>query len=200
MTGDDGQAYTYDNNDNLLSDGQRTFTYDSENRLASVVEGGTTTSFSYNGDGDRYAQTIGGTTTDYVLDPVGLAQVLVETAGGQSNFYVPGLAQYDGSNWQYFAADRLGSTRQLVDPTGAVLVSQTFDPFGNVLEQSGGGQSIFGYTGEQTDPTDLVFLRARYYDPGVGRFLTADSVVPDPLRSGGWNRYAYAYNKSRQIY
>jgi YD repeat-containing protein len=89
LTQVDGQAYTWDNNGNLLSDGPRTFTYDSENRLASVVEGGTTTSFSYNGDGDRYAQTIGGVTTDYVLDPVGLAQVLVETTTGQDMIYLP---------------------------------------------------------------------------------------------------------------
>jgi RHS repeat-associated protein len=74
------------------------------------------------------------------------------------------------------------------------VLGQTFDPFGNVLAQTGSGQSVFGFTGEQTDPAGLVFLRARYYDPGVGRFLTADSVVPDPLRSGGWNRYAYVGN------
>jgi RHS repeat-associated protein len=44
------------------------------------------------------------------------------------------------------------------------------------------------------DPTGLVFLRARYYDPSVGRFLTPDTIVPDPLRSMGWNQYAYGYN------
>lgn len=38
----------------------------------------------------------------------------------------------------------------------------------------------------------LVYLRARYYAPELGRFLTADTIVPDPLRSIGWNRYAYA--------
>jgi RHS repeat-associated protein len=62
------------------------------------------------------------------------------------------------------------------------------------FERSGPGQSGFGYTGEQMDPTGLVFLRARYYDPSVGRFLTPDTIVPDPLRSMGWNQYAYGYN------
>jgi RHS repeat-associated protein len=193
LTQVDGQSYTWDNNDNLLDDGSRTFTYDSENRLTELTAGGTTTSFVYNGDGDRYAQTIGGVTTDYVLDPTGLAQVLVASSSGQDSFYLPGLAQYDTA-WSYYLPDRLGSTRQLVDPTGALMLGQTFDPFGNVLEQTGPGQSVFGYTGEQTDPAGLVYLRARYYDPGVGRFLTADSVVPDPLRSQAWNRYIYVEN------
>jgi RHS repeat-associated protein len=73
-------------------------------------------------------------------------------------------------------------------------LSQSFDPFGNALEQAGAGQSTFGYTGEQTDPTGLVFLRARYYDPALGRFITPDSLIPDPLSSIGWNRYAYVGN------
>jgi RHS repeat-associated protein len=133
-------------------------------------------------------------TTEYVLDPIGLAQVLVETTGGQSRHYVPGLAQYDGSGWEYYVSDRLGSVRLLVAPNGDVSLGQNFDPFGNVLEQSGPGQSVFGYTGEQMDLTGLVFLRARYYDPSVGRFLTPDTIVPDPLRSMGWNRYAYVEN------
>lgn len=194
LTQVDGQSYTWDDNGNLLNDGQRTYSYDSANRLISVTKGITTTNFVYNGDGDRVAQTVGGVTTDYTLDPIGLAQVLVATTGGQSEFYVPGLAQYTNSSWQYFASDRLGSVRQMVDPTGQLLLAQSFDPFGNMLEQGGAGQSIFGYTGEQRDPTGLVYLRARYYQPSVGRFLSADTIVPEPLRSVGWNRYAYTGN------
>jgi RHS repeat-associated protein len=145
---------------------------------------------------------VAGVTTNYALDPTGpstslrtgLAQVLIETTSGQNTHYLPGLAQYSGNAWNYYLPDRLGSVRQMVDPSAAVTLARSYDPFGNVLEQVGAGQSSFGYTGEQTDPTGLVFLRARYYNPAVGRFLTADSVVPDPLSSGGWNRYAYVGN------
>jgi YD repeat-containing protein len=146
LTQVDGQSYTWDNNGNLLSDEQRTFTYDSANRLLSVTQGATTTQFTYNGDGDRLAQTANGVTTDYVLDPVGLAQVLVASAGGQSTHYLPGLAQYSTA-WSYYLPDRLGSVRQLVDPAGAVLLAQSYDPFGNVLAQAGAAESIFGFTG-----------------------------------------------------
>jgi RHS repeat-associated protein len=194
LTSVNGQSYSWDDNSNLLNDGTRTFNYDTANRLTSVVSGAVTTQFGYNGDGDRISQTVNGLTTEYILDPIGLAQVLVETNGGQSNYYLPGLAQYNNSGAEYFVHDRLGSIRQIVDPTSQLLLAQSFEPFGNVLERSGVGSSIFGYTGEQTDPTGLIFLRARYYDPAVGRFISPDSIVPDPLRSMGWNRYAYVEN------
>ena len=194
LTQVDAQAYSWDNNGNLLSDGQRTFTYDSADRLTAVTQGAATTQFTYNGDGDRLAQIVAGVTTKYALDPTGLAQVLIETTSGQSTHYLPGLAQYGGNAWSYYLPDRLGSVRQLTDPSGAVMLARSYDPFGNGLEQVGGGQSVFGYTGEQTDPTGLVYLRARYYSPSIGRFLTADNVVPNPFRSVGWNRYLYVNN------
>lgn len=193
LTQVDGQSYSWDNNGNLLNDGVRSYVYDSANRLTSVTQGGTTTQFTYNGNGDRMAQIVGGVSTNYVLDPTGLAQVLMASIAGQSQYYLPGLAQYDTA-WAYYLPDRLGSLRQLANNTGQVNLAQSYDPFGNVLQQTGSGQSIFGYTGEQIDPTGLVYLRARYYNPGTGRFLTADSIIPNPLNSMGWNRYAYGYN------
>ncbi len=183
-----GQSYTYDNNGNLLNDGLRTYAYDAANRLISATQGVTTTQFSYNGDGDRVSQTINGVITRYAFDPVGLTQVLVETTGAQSKRYVPDLAQFSAGAWAYQLPDGLGSVRQLTDPAGQITLLQNYDPFGNVLQQVGSA-SVFGYTGEQTDPTGLVFLRARYYNPRIGRFLTPDSVVPDPSSSMGWNGY-----------
>jgi RHS repeat-associated protein len=194
LTSVNGQSYTYDDNGNLLSDGARTYSYDSANRLTSVLDNGVITQYEYNGDGDRTAQTIGGVRTDYVFDPVGLAQVLAETTNGQSKFYVSGLAQYEAGGWQYFGPDRLGSVRTLLNPAGELLLARNYDPFGNVLVQGGVGSSGFGYTGEQVDATGLVYLRARYYSPVVGRFLTADNLIPDPIRSQSWNQYNYVEN------
>jgi RHS repeat-associated protein len=152
------------------------------------------TQYAYNGDGDRVSQTVGGVATSYVFDPVGLTQVLAETTAGQSKFYVPGLAQYSATGWEYFGQDRLGSVRTLLNPAGKLLLARNYDPFGNVLVQGGVGSSGFGYTGEPVDSTGLVYLRARYYSPVVGRFLTPDSVIPDPLSSQAWNQYSYVEN------
>jgi RHS repeat-associated protein len=63
--------------------------------------------------------------------------------------------------------------------------------FGSVRSQSG-QQSIFGFTGQQTDPTDLSYLHARYYDPTLGRFLSPDSFQPNAPGTQGFNQYSYA--------
>jgi RHS repeat-associated protein len=76
--------------------------------------------------------------------------------------------------WGYALPDHLGSVRTETDALGQVTVARHFDPFGVPLGVDGG--SPFGYTGEWWDAgMGLVFLRARYYDPAVGRFITRDS-------------------------
>jgi RHS repeat-associated protein len=135
---------------------------------------------------------VNGVATTYTLDPTGLTQVLAETTGSQTRRYLPGLAQYEAGAWAYQLPDGLGSVRQMVNSSRQLTLMQSYDPFGNPTQMV--GTSPFGYTGEQVDPTGLVYLRARYYSPPVGRFLTPDSLVPDPLSSMGWNRYAYVGN------
>jgi RHS repeat-associated protein len=139
-----------------------------------------TTEFAYNGLGDRVAKTVNGVTTDYVLDPAaGLTQVLQGTTDGQTQSYLYGhdlLAQHDSGTWAYHVNDGLGSVRQLVDPSGQVVQSHSFSPFGVPLGESGG--EPYGFTGEQWDASaGLVFLRARYYQPATGRFLGKDPFL-----------------------
>jgi RHS repeat-associated protein len=197
LTSVNGQAYTWDDNGNLLSDGLRTYTYDHANRLTQVVSGTLTTEFAYNGAGDRVAKTVDGVTTDYVLDPAaGLTQVLQETTGGQTTSYLYGadlLAQYDSGTWAYYVNDGLGSVRQLADPVGQVVAGYSFSPFGVPLGESGG--EPYGYTGEQWDAsTGLVFLRARYYAPEVGRFVSKDPFAGYAHIPQSLNRWVYIRN------
>lgn len=114
-----------------------------------------------------------------------------------TNTYLYGLdriGQYAGTDAQYFLTDALGSVRQLTDPNGVVTLSQSFDPFGNILDQSGTGTSSFGYAGEQTDTTGLQFLRARYYAPTQGRFLTKDTYRGIAWQPASLNGYDYSKN------
>jgi RHS repeat-associated protein len=70
-----------------------------------------------------------------------------------------------------------------------------YTPFGEIIEQTGVVLPR-GYTGEFQNPVNnLTYLRARYYDPKLGRFLTQDSIIPDLLNGQAWNTYAYVYNE-----
>jgi RHS repeat-associated protein len=175
----------------------RTYTYDHANRLTQVVSGTLTTSFTYNGAGDRVAKTVDSVTTEYVLDPAaGLIQVLQETTAGQATNYLYGrdlLAQYDSGTWAYHVNDGLGSVRQLADPAGQVVQGCSFSPFGVPLGESGG--EPYGFTGEQWDASaGLVYLRARYYEPGVGRFISKDPLSGFVTRPQSLNRWVYVKN------
>jgi RHS repeat-associated protein len=89
--------------------------------------------------------------------------------------------------------------RQLVDAAGQVTLAQSYDPFGDLISQSTNFpvSQPFGYTGEQVDgSTDLLFLRARYYDPATGRFLSKDPNPGNVYQPQSLNPYVYVLNNA----
>lgn len=119
-----------------------------------------------------------GTTRLYAYGPEGFAAQM--TVGGAV---------------EYPLLDGLGSVRHLTDSSGNVTLSRSYDAFGNVRHSSGTGVTRLGYTGELQDQlTGLVYLRARFYHPVLGRFLQRDSFGGFPYRAQSLNRYAYTEN------
>ena len=80
----------------------------------------------------------------------------------------------------YLVADALGSVRGVVSATGSLSASTSYDAWGNP-ETSGGlsAQSPFGFAGGYTDPSGLVYVIGRYYDPATGQFLNLDPLVDE---------------------
>ena len=104
----------------------------------------------------------------------GLSQVLSDG----TNTYEYGynrIAQTNEDITGYFLGDALGSVRQVVDTNNEIVLSREYIPYGETLASLGSFETDFGYTGELTDGTRLINLRARYYDPSTGQFLTKDS-------------------------
>ena len=88
----------------------------------------------------------------------------------------------------YFLTDHLGTTSALTDSTGTVVETLNYDSFGN---NAGSTRTRYTYTGRERDPdTGLVYYRARFYDPQLGRFISEDPIGLD----GGINYYAYVEN------
>jgi len=93
-----------------------------------------------------------------------------------------------------YQTDRLGSVRALTNGSGAVSASYQTDEWGVPTVTTGGSAQPFGFTGEPRDGTGLTYLRSRYYDPDLGRFVTRDTWPGVASSPQTLNRYAYANN------
>ena len=87
--------------------------------------------------------------------------------------------------------DGLGSVHAEVNSSGAVVASQTYTPYGDPINATGSFASPFEFTGEQTDSTGQIYLRARYYAPGMGVFTARDPYEGTPARPMSLNGYSY---------
>ena len=121
--------------------------------------------------------------------PVTIADGIRKYVWGQGLAY-----NVAGSTLEVYHADRLGSIRLLTDAAGSVTAATRFDEWGIPTASTGSSTQPFRFTGEPTDASGLDYLRARSYDPTLGRFLTRDSWAGSPAACQTLNRYAYALN------
>ncbi len=181
---DDGlNSDTYDSNGNTLASGGTNYTYDFQDRLISASTG---VQIVYDGDGNRVSETAGGVTTTFLVDtqtPTGYAQIAEETVGGtvgaQFTYGLIRISQNRAGSVSYYGYDAGGSVRQLANASGTVTDTYAYDAFGNTVARTGSTTNEFQYRGEQFEAAlGTYYLRARYYRPKLGRFLTADRYEP----------------------
>jgi RHS repeat-associated protein len=179
-------GYTYDAAGNLTNDGTAAATYDALHRT--TARGGTT--YAYNGDGVLVSQLTAGVTTRYTQD---LAAPLSQILSDGSTAYLYGLdrlaAQSGGAN-TWYVADALGSVRRTVSEAGVPQGVISYDPWGTV---ESGTVPTFGFTGE-LQPGGDVYLRARWYHAGSGRFGSRDPFAGAAETPYSLHPYQYAYS------
>jgi RHS repeat-associated protein len=139
------------------------------------------------------SKTVAGETAEYALDLMATLPVVISDTEA---VYLYGLdiIAHQQSQRYYYMHDGLGSVRQLVDSTGEIQPNYAYDPFGVPLV-GGEAYNPYQYTGEAWDAeVELLYLRARYYQPEVGRFITRDPWAGDDQRPGTFNGYVYVSN------
>lgn len=194
-------TYTFDTRGNRLTTSfpyaeTKTHTYDLANRLTTYTQGTTTSaSYIYDGDGLRLAKTVNTTDTLYTWqDNTNLPQLLVD--GTDNYLYGPQgepIARIPTTGTTtYIHQDHLGSTRLLTNNTGTSSGTYTYTPYGTTQTHTGATVSL-QYAGQYTDTeTGYQYLRARYYEPTTGQFLTRDAAY-------GLTRLAYGYTYQNPI-
>ncbi len=196
-----GQPVQYDPKGNMtygpVNGDMSTLSYDSRNRLTSA--GGV--SYEYDAENNRISSTENGLTTEYVTDSSGsLSRLLVAyEPDNTQTFYVygaEGLAgQYNTGTGErlYYHFDNIGSTTCVTDQTGAVVEAFAYGTYGELLTQPKRNIRFLynGSYGVMTDSNGLYYMRARYYNPDIKRFINQDIKVGDISNSQSLNRYAY---------
>jgi len=187
---------TNDLNGSLTNDSVSSFTWNNRGQPATSSKTGLSASYAYDAYGRRKSKTVGSTTTGFVYDGANVAQELSGSTPTANLLDGPGLdeiySRSDASGTKSFLTDALGSTLALADTSGTVSTSYTYEPFGNATSTGAASTNSFQYTGRENDGTGLDYLRARYYSPGLQRFLSED---PIGLGGGDVNLYAYVYNQ-----
>ncbi len=168
-----------------------TLAYDAENRLTQVSNG-VTASYTYDGDGNRVKAVVNGTTSIYV------GNYYEVTGGTVKKYYYAGnvrVAENNGGTQHFLLSDHLGSTAITTDASGNRVTELRYYPYGDSRYNPGGQITTYRFTGQRWDSgTALYFYGARWYDPTIGRFLSADTLVPSPDDPQSLNRYSYVLN------
>jgi RHS repeat-associated protein len=199
-------AYAYDTAGNTVTRdpadaGAQTLSWDVEGELAAVDGvGNADASYVYTADGDRLVRREGGATTVYL--PGGQEITRNNTTGAVTG------TRYYAFNGQVIAvrtqagyagvdslvSDPQGTAQVAVDNATNQVTRRYFDPYGNPVGGSGTDWAgDHGFLNKPVDDTGLVAIGARYYDPGIARFISVDPVM-DLTDPGQWQGYAYANN------
>ncbi len=167
------------------------YTYNGFGQQTKAIVNDKVAEYAYNPDGLRVSKAVNGETTTHILDG---ANVVADIQGTSISKYNRGrglISIEQGADKGYYVFNGHGDITSIVDGSGTKSKGYCFSAYGENMLETGSGQfaNPFGYAGEYTDEeTGNIYLRARYYDPSTGRFLSED-----PIKDGD-NWYTYAGN------
>ena len=185
LTAVNGNAIAYDAIGNPLNDGTWTYTWQNGRQLQKMQKAGVTAEFVYNADGLRVQKTVNGVVTKYTLH--GKNIVHMTSGADELHFFYdaqnrPAVVVYNGTAYAYVKSLQ-GDIVAILDENGNTAVSYGYDAWGAPLWCTGelaetlGKVQPFRYRGYVFDEeTGLYYLRSRYYNSELGRFLNADTI------------------------
>ncbi len=195
QTGSVQKQFTYDICGNLLTDGSQTYSYDELNRLTTITTAdGHVQKNRYDAEDLRHELEEDGRLVQFIYNRN--REVIAEESGEAGLIrYIRGLglisSDSEGAKTYYhYVSDHLGSISHVLNEKAETENEYVYDAFGNMVGSSENVENRFGYSGEQYDQlANQYYLRARYYNPVIGRFTQQDTYL-----GAGLNLYAYCNN------
>jgi RHS repeat-associated protein len=188
--------YTYDGNGNQITGAGRTFSINDKNQITGISTGSTNDSYTYSGADSTDRVQYNGASAIY--SSLGLS---VDGAGGSSATYYTRTSagqlvnERTTSGTYYYLMDDLGSVLKVVDSSGTVKNSYSYDPYGISLNKSETVTNPWQYASGYYDATTGLYkFGTRYYDAQLGRWTQKDPVGGSVGKIGSGNPYVYADN------
>lgn len=197
-----GKDVEYDKDGNMvygpLQGKMVSFLYDCRNRL---VQAGDTT-YEYDAENNRIAEITGNKRTEYVINTQPELSQILQSISMMDNqreeiyyYYGNGLtAQDNGTDYLTYHFNNVGSTMAVTDEKGNIAETYEYSPYGQILHKEGNANITFLYNGQYgvaTDENGLYYMRARYYNVDIKRFVNQDVLTGTLERISSLNRYAY---------
>ena len=203
LTAVDGVTITYDAIGNPLNDGTWTYTWENGRQLKQMQSVDITATFVYNENGLRVQKTVNWVVTKYTLH----SKNVVHMTQGSNNLHFfydaqnkPAVVVYNDIPYSY-VKNLQGDIVAILDSTGTAVVNYVYDAWGRPISKTGsmagtlGTVQPFRYRGYVYDEeTGLYYLRSRYYNPNLGRFVNADRVFDANASVTTYNQYPYCDN------
>ncbi|MBP2000786.1 RHS repeat-associated protein [Paenibacillus shirakamiensis] len=186
---------------NLEESADKTYTFNAWDQLQTVIKGQQTTQFEYEMQGLRLYKSTGSVKTRYAYNNSGQVISEADATNQAVANYVWGpdqlLEKRDAASNKkyYYMYNGHGDVVQIIDENESVVNKYQYDEWGNILQQEEQVPNTFKYAGELQDAeTGLYYLRARYYDPSAGRFISKDTYEGDVSNPLSQNLYTYVEN------
>jgi RHS repeat-associated protein len=199
----DGYSLEYDPEGNLTrrykAGYEQRLEWNALGQLSSVTTNGTTVTYGYTPSGLRFRRTAGGTSRYYVyFDGDLLLELGNDGLPVRRYVHLPGtdkplsvIETVAGvERTYYFALDHPGHVLALMNSSGAVTATYDYLPFGAETTAASDGQPLRFMARELDFSTGLYYVRNRWYDPALARFVSEDPIG----LAGGLNTYAYVDN------
>lgn len=188
-------TYEYDGKGNLTRHNNTEYTYDVWNKLQSVTENEITHTYKYDANGIRTAKD----NNQYIVDVNNNVIAETDSTGNIVSEVLWGNGKPIGrkvnNEWYYYIYNAHGDVIALTDSSGTIKNSYSYDVWGNIKSESELVDNPIKYAGEYYDnELDMYYLRARYYDPQIGRFTSFDIQEGTVDASQNLNRYVYCKN------
>ncbi len=195
------EEFAYDNLGNPTTYRNMPCEWEKGRQLKSITDGTNTVTFTYDEFGERISKTAGGITTNYVYEN---GKLLREVTGSEKIDFVygsDGIIGFRTGNKNYlYRKNVFGDVTEIYSDNGTLVGKYSYTAFGEcIVKVNEGGiaeKNPIRYRGYYYDTeTSLYYLKTRYYDPEVGRFMTIDGIeYLDPETINGLNLYAYCGN------